>query len=91
MTENLYHIPILQTQLTRALPRLVPEVYDEVDNAFNELIPRTGGEIRTSQHLPYSPDTRILKDWTSVKALETFMTIVCRASNRIFVGRPLCE
>ena len=50
MKENPYHIKILRTRLKHALPLLVPEVYDEVDNAFNELIPRTGGEIRTSQH-----------------------------------------
>jgi hypothetical protein len=36
-----------------------------------------------------SSDIRI--DWTGVKALETFREIICRASNRIFVGRPLCE
>ena len=40
-------------------------------------------------HLLSYLDIRI--DWTSFKALETFMNIVCRASNRIFVGLPLCK
>lgn len=30
-------------------------------------------------------------EWKKFKALETFMLIVSRASNRIFVGAPLCE
>ncbi|KIM39577.1 hypothetical protein M413DRAFT_447055 [Hebeloma cylindrosporum] len=69
---NPYHIPIIRAQLTRALPQLVPEVHEEVVDAFNDFIPPTS-------------------DWTSFRALETFMNIVCRASNRIFVGRPLCR
>lgn len=30
-------------------------------------------------------------EWTSVPALETIQQIVCRTSNRVFVGLPLCE
>jgi len=65
------------------------EVHEEVVDAFNEYIPLTNGEIRTSYHLPHHPDVRI--DWTSVKASDTFMNVVSRATNRVFVGRPLCE
>jgi len=89
ITKNPYHTLIIQKQLSRAIPQLVPEIYEEVADAFNEFIPLTAGEIRTSQHAPYGPDTGI--DWTGVKALETIMNIVCRASNRVFVGRPLCR
>ncbi|KAG5643941.1 hypothetical protein DXG03_009353 [Asterophora parasitica] len=34
-----------------------------------------------------------LKDneWSSFNAMETMMPIVCRASNRLFVGEPLCR
>ncbi|KAF8957287.1 cytochrome P450, partial [Flammula alnicola] len=31
------------------------------------------------------------KEWTSVPALKTVMQIVCRSSNRLFVGLPLCR
>jgi hypothetical protein len=41
---NRYHIPILRAQFTRALPQLVPEVQEEVVDAFNEFIPLTSGE-----------------------------------------------
>jgi hypothetical protein len=42
---NAYHIPLIRTQLTRVLPQLVPEVHEEVVDAFNEFIPPTGGKI----------------------------------------------
>ncbi|KJA23965.1 hypothetical protein HYPSUDRAFT_39491 [Hypholoma sublateritium FD-334 SS-4] len=67
-----YHIPIVRAQLTRALPELVPEVIDEIQQAFGDVIPPT-------------------EDWTSVKVLDNTMKIVSRASNRIFVGLPLCR
>jgi len=34
---------------------------------------------------------RIYLDWTSVPAYDTVMHIVCRTSNRYFVGLPICE
>jgi len=30
-------------------------------------------------------------EWLKLKAKETVMPIVCRASNRIIVGAPLCQ
>jgi len=72
LSENPYHIPIVRSQLTQALPHLVPEVYDEVMTACNEFIPLT-------------------KEWQSVRITDTMMKVVCRASNRIFVGLPLCR
>ncbi|KAF9453720.1 cytochrome P450 [Macrolepiota fuliginosa MF-IS2] len=36
----------------------------------------------------YIPPT---KDWTAVPAYQTLMHIVCRVSNRYFVGLPLCR
>ncbi|KIM38724.1 hypothetical protein M413DRAFT_447671 [Hebeloma cylindrosporum] len=71
-TKNPYHAPIIRAKLTRALPQLMPEIHEEVVDAFNEFIPLTS-------------------DWSSVKALDTFMNVICRVSNRIFVGRPLCR
>jgi hypothetical protein len=44
----------------------VPEVHEEVVDAFSEFIPLTGGEIQISKHLLYCPDIEI--DWTGVKA-----------------------
>ncbi|KAF8185937.1 cytochrome P450, partial [Pholiota molesta] len=72
VSKNPYHIPIIRAQLTRALPQLVPEVQDELQEAFKEYLPPTD-------------------DWTSVKVTDTVMKVVGRASNRIFVGLPLCK
>ncbi|KAF8816993.1 cytochrome P450 [Phlegmacium glaucopus] len=70
--ENEYHVPIVRSQLTQALPLLVPEVHDEIAAACNEFIP-------------------ITEEWQSVRIMDTTMTVVSRASNRIFVGLPLCR
>jgi hypothetical protein len=89
MEKNTYHVPLIRAQLTRVLPQLVPAIHEEVVDTFNEFIPPTSGEIGTFYRLPYYADIRI--DWISVKASETFTNLVCRVSNRSFVGRPLCE
>jgi len=45
MRTNPYHIPIIQGQLTKALPQLVPEIHEEIVDAFNDIIPLTSGKI----------------------------------------------
>ncbi|KAJ3502116.1 hypothetical protein NLJ89_g9030 [Agrocybe chaxingu] len=44
IVKNPYHLPIVRTQLTRALPQLVPAVHEEVVDAFNDFIPATNGK-----------------------------------------------
>ena len=34
-----YHVPILRSQLTRNLSTLFPAVYEEVEGAFDQLVP----------------------------------------------------
>lgn len=41
--DNPYHVHIVRNQLKRALPNLTPEVYEEMVDAFSELIPVTEG------------------------------------------------
>ncbi|GLB33473.1 putative cytochrome p450 [Lyophyllum shimeji] len=52
-----------------------------------ERFPDVQDEIVTafSEHIPAT------EEWTSVLALPTVMKIVCRTSNRLFVGLPLCR
>ena len=33
---------------------------------------------------------KLATEWQSVPVMDTMMKVVCRASNRIFVGLPLC-
>ncbi|KAF9528910.1 cytochrome P450, partial [Crepidotus variabilis] len=74
ISDNPYHIPIIRAQLTRSLPLLVPEIYDELLEAFKDNIPATDG-----------------KYWSKVPAFNSLMKVISRASNRIFVGAPLCR
>ncbi len=40
---NPYHLPLLSNRLRRSLPHLVPEVHDEITNAFHTYIQFTEG------------------------------------------------
>lgn len=53
LRENPYHVPILRSQLTKALPLLVPEVHDEIVAACNEFIPITEGKLSELQRLVF--------------------------------------
>ncbi|KZT64524.1 cytochrome P450 [Daedalea quercina L-15889] len=69
---NPYHIPIVRSNLTRALGGLFPELREEIVDSFKTVIPETD-------------------DWTRVNVYWSVMDIVCRTSNRLFVGLPLCR
>ncbi|KJA16226.1 hypothetical protein HYPSUDRAFT_47536 [Hypholoma sublateritium FD-334 SS-4] len=67
-----FHIAVVRTPLTRNLGYRFPEIKDEIQEAFGEMIPPTG-------------------EWTKTRILSTARQIVCRTSNRLFVGLPLCR
>jgi cytochrome P450 len=67
-----YHVPIIRNQLTKNLDILVPDILDEIVQAFDDEIHPTA-------------------DWTKVSVKNAVMQIVCRTSNRVFVGLPLCR
>ncbi|KAL1743513.1 cytochrome P450 [Schizophyllum fasciatum] len=71
--KNPYHIPVLQTQLTRNLHDLIPVMRDEMEAAFGDQVPRLDN------------------GWQTIHAPSTFTNIICRISNRVFVGLPLCR
>ena len=94
--ENQYHNNIVRNQLTRSLTTKFEDVCDEIALAMSELIPRPvkEGGMSLSLHaktlltfiLPHS-----YEDWVAANGLATMRDVVCRASNRIFVGVPLCK
>lgn len=43
ITDNPYHVPAIKAQLNRALPKLLPEIHDEMKDAFRDYIPATNG------------------------------------------------
>ena len=85
-----YHIAVVRLHLTRNIEVLYPEIRDEIVTSFAEVLDLTesGEESRlTSVHC-----TLIWKhsEWKSVPALGVIKKIVCRTTNRAFVGLPLC-
>ncbi len=67
---------------------MVVNLHDEISAALHDLVPATGGKCAT-RHQEWRPYEYFL-EWVRFQALETFMHIVCRVSNRIFVGVPSC-
>lgn len=81
----------MRSALTKNLGSCYDELHAEVIDAIAEFVPKSEGQsllsyIRSSwSYEPYEID------WVEVPGLTTMQKIVARASNRIFVGAPLCE
>ncbi|KZT39040.1 cytochrome P450 [Sistotremastrum suecicum HHB10207 ss-3] len=73
---NPYHLTIIRTHLTRNLETVIPDLLDEIPQAFKSLIPESAKDA---------------EGWISVKGFETVIHIIAQVSNRIFVGAPLCH
>ncbi|KAF8521636.1 cytochrome P450 [Hysterangium stoloniferum] len=69
---NLYHVDIFRTRLSRNLGQLLDDVSDELVKACADAIPVTS-------------------DWRGIRVIEAATNMICRSSNRIFVGAPLCR
>ncbi len=88
--DNPYHIGVIRQQLTRHISATFPDIQDETELAFEELVPATtnGGECL---NIIYSPTVFTLPlEWSSVPALSVVRQIVARVSGRMFVGLPYC-
>ncbi|KAG6329792.1 hypothetical protein ID866_9296 [Astraeus odoratus] len=71
--DNPYHVTVVRTHLARNVAIYYPDVRDEIEAAFNEILDLNGNE------------------WKSIPAAATMREVVCRASNRVLVGLPLCR
>ncbi|KAH9834049.1 cytochrome P450 [Rhodofomes roseus] len=69
------HIPAIRGPLTKNLAVVFGDVVDEVNAAFSETI---GSKLKDDE-------------WTGVNVLMSMAVIISRASNRVFVGLPLCR
>ena len=86
---NPYHNEIVRSHLTRNLGTLYPEIRDEICLAFDEVLDlRDNGEFYDFIFVSITEGGN--SDWKSVPALSTIQKVVCRTSNRLFVGLPLC-
>ncbi|KAI6028871.1 cytochrome P450 [Pisolithus orientalis] len=70
---DMYHVSIIQSTLTRSLSVLYADVRDEIVAACNEYLDLKHNE------------------WKTISAVRVTLKIASRASNRMFVGLPLCR
>jgi hypothetical protein len=49
IADNPYHVDVVRNQFKRALPDLMPEVFEEMVDALNEYIPITEGNDESCQ------------------------------------------
>ena len=83
---------MIRTRLTRHIATFFDDVRDEIEAAFNDLIPaNTNGLFNLHTIHTEVSHVLILTDWVSIHALPTVQSIVARVSGRVFVGLPLCE
>ena len=88
--QNSYHAQVARSQLTRNIGTLYPELINEITTAFDDIIDLKGnGECAPIRILFIWIVGRT--EWKSVPALSSMQIIISRASNRLFVGLPLCE
>jgi hypothetical protein len=89
---NTYHVGVIRGPLTRNLTRRFGDIQDEIMCAFEDVLSLkgTGAYARTIE--PHLLLTCILPpEWNSVTAYSAMLDVVCRTSNRLFVGLPLCK
>lgn len=87
---NPYHVAVVRHHLSRNLEVLFPALRDEIVTSFAEVLDlRANGEEYNSTRVCCAFIWKYL-EWKSVTALSVIEKIVCRSSNRAFVGLPLC-
>ena len=85
-----YHIPVMRSQFPRKIGVVYPELREEIITAFDDILDLDdNGDVLSATK---NSGSLISDDveWKSIPALTSIQQIVCRASNRSFVGLPLC-
>jgi hypothetical protein len=91
LDDQRYHVATVRTPLTRSLVDRFSDIRDEISECFKDYIPPTKGELLVMKKcIDHSNSCFHLTDWTPVHLYGTLVHIVCRTSNRLFVGLPMC-
>ncbi|EPS93532.1 hypothetical protein FOMPIDRAFT_93720 [Fomitopsis schrenkii] len=77
IAHNFYHIPLIRTRLMRNAARMFDDIRDEVVSAFSD---HWQVQSAKGEH-----------EWVSVGATDLALEVICRATNRVFVGLPICR
>ncbi len=84
-----YHAEVVRGALTRNIATCFADVHDEMKAAFEDNIPMT--KSMETWQISDTTLADIVIDWIEVSAYQTVLQIVCRASNRMFIGLPICK
>ncbi|PBK90665.1 cytochrome P450 [Armillaria gallica] len=71
--------------------RLDPFHAEVVRGALTRNIASCFADVQDEIKAAFRDNIPMTEDWVEVPAYDTILQIVCRASNRMFVGLPLCE
>lgn len=86
---NPYHISVTRVGMTKNLDARFDEVRDEIVRTFEDHLALEGdGEFRFDSIRSLD---LLSTEWKAIPAQATVMQVICRTSNRLFVGLPLCE
>ncbi|TFK56599.1 cytochrome P450 [Heliocybe sulcata] len=66
----------------------IPIVRSQLTRSLTSIFPEVKDEVFTALNEIIAPKG---DEWLALPALDTVMQVVCRASNRVFVGLPLCR
>ncbi|KAK0447282.1 cytochrome P450 [Armillaria borealis] len=71
--------------------RVDPYHLDVVRGALTRNIATCFADVQDEIKVAFRDNIPVTEDWVEIPAYETVLQIVCRASNRMFVGLPLCR
>ncbi len=84
-----YTTPLVRSKLARNIAALFKDVREELVMAMDDLVPihedSTWQSYKQRGYSSHSP-----AEWIKVPIRETMQRVICRTTNRIFVGAPLC-
>lgn len=84
LRQSRYHIPIVRNTLTRNLGALFPALVDEMNAAFADSVFDSNSDIGANGRKGEG-------EWRRVVVHRNIMKLVCRVTNRVVVGAPLCK
>ncbi|KAG7450028.1 cytochrome P450 [Guyanagaster necrorhizus] len=74
-------------------PSVAADTYhaDVIRSSLTRNISACFADVQDEIKMAFKDNIPMTEDWTGVPAYKTILQIVCRASNRMFVGLPLCR
>nr|J7FIP8.1 RecName: Full=Cytochrome P450 monooxygenase idtP; AltName: Full=Indole-diterpene biosynthesis cluster protein P; Flags: Precursor [Claviceps paspali]AFO85418.1 P450 monooxygenase [Claviceps paspali] len=78
LLDSQLHTHAIQRRLTPRLPNIIPAMMDELNYAFQQVIPSEAGE-------------RLQTSWVPINPYDMVLELSTRAAARLFVGEPICR